>query len=307
MEGREQVATSAEVSRNFGKWQDFALRGPVHVSHHGRARVVLVSADDYSRMAREAPVAAPRDSSAELALRAVLSGMREGFVALDSQLRVRALNPVAEVFLGRTEAQMVGALFYPPESADRMAVVVERLRWVIRSGETVKFEAQGHRNPDRRLMVQAFPLRDGVGMLFSNISELTALRAESALWRAERGALADHQGVCAASLNVLGFFETANAGMLAFLGFSEAQLHDVRLGDLATADGRSELAAGVNRLIRREQDGYAADIEFLTRENGRRTLSLAIRPRFRDETCEGFAVVGLAAAGSEDCPHDLGG
>lgn len=43
-------ATAAEVSRNFGRWQDHALAGPVVVTHHGRPRVVVVSAQHYDAM-----------------------------------------------------------------------------------------------------------------------------------------------------------------------------------------------------------------------------------------------------------------
>ena len=43
------VATAAEVCRNFGLWQDRAMRGPVTVTNHGRPKTVLLSVDDFGR------------------------------------------------------------------------------------------------------------------------------------------------------------------------------------------------------------------------------------------------------------------
>lgn len=48
--GEVAYATAAEVSRNFGRWQDQALAGPVVVTHHGRPRVVVVSAQQYEAL-----------------------------------------------------------------------------------------------------------------------------------------------------------------------------------------------------------------------------------------------------------------
>lgn len=43
---------AAEVQRHFGLYQDKALSQPVSVTRNGRARVVMISAEEYQRLKR---------------------------------------------------------------------------------------------------------------------------------------------------------------------------------------------------------------------------------------------------------------
>ena len=43
-------ATAKEVQKNFGRFQDEALKQPVLVTNNGRPKTVLISIDDYERM-----------------------------------------------------------------------------------------------------------------------------------------------------------------------------------------------------------------------------------------------------------------
>ena len=45
-----QVTTSAEFHRRIGHFQDRALVEPIMVTRNGRARVVLLSAEEYERL-----------------------------------------------------------------------------------------------------------------------------------------------------------------------------------------------------------------------------------------------------------------
>ena len=51
--------TSQEFQRNVGRYQDRALVKPVMVTKHGRAHVVVLSADEYLRLKRRAREALP--------------------------------------------------------------------------------------------------------------------------------------------------------------------------------------------------------------------------------------------------------
>lgn len=42
--------TAAELQKRFGRYRDMALREPVSVTHHGRDSLVMLSADEYSRL-----------------------------------------------------------------------------------------------------------------------------------------------------------------------------------------------------------------------------------------------------------------
>jgi len=42
--------SAQELQRNIGEVQDMALVEPVAITHHGRERLVLLSAEEYSRL-----------------------------------------------------------------------------------------------------------------------------------------------------------------------------------------------------------------------------------------------------------------
>ena len=46
------TVTAAEFQRHFGRYQDEALTQPVTITRNGRARLVMVSAEEYRRLTR---------------------------------------------------------------------------------------------------------------------------------------------------------------------------------------------------------------------------------------------------------------
>jgi prevent-host-death family protein len=46
------IVTAAEVSKNFGAFQDAAMRNPVVITKNGRPRTVLTACDDFMRLSK---------------------------------------------------------------------------------------------------------------------------------------------------------------------------------------------------------------------------------------------------------------
>lgn len=46
------IVTSAEVSKNFGAFQDAAVRAPVIITKNGRPRTVLMAYEDFMRLSK---------------------------------------------------------------------------------------------------------------------------------------------------------------------------------------------------------------------------------------------------------------
>ena len=46
------TVTAAEVSKNFGAYQDAAVREPVVITKNGRPRTVLIAYEDYDRLSK---------------------------------------------------------------------------------------------------------------------------------------------------------------------------------------------------------------------------------------------------------------
>lgn len=294
--------TAAEISRNFGHWQDRALQAPVTVTHHGRPRVVMISVAEFERLAADhgAPFAGggvgEMAREAEGALGALMDGLAEGFIALDANLRITAVNVVVEAFLDSPASDLIGrdvATIGDPARAD---VFVDRYRWVLRTGESATFESTTHIRQGRVLRVRAFPFRNGVGVVFTNLTELAALRDEQASWSAAQRALAGHPAIATADLNALGFVMDANPAFLRFVGFDVGQLAEVRLADLVASADRQGLVQGINDLLQQTIPLLTTEVSFLTREDGRRAMTLSIAPRLRDLAFDGLSVVGLPRA-----------
>jgi prevent-host-death family protein len=58
------TVTAAEFQRHFGRYQDEALTQPVTITRNGRARLVMISAEEYRRLARDARQAPKADELA---------------------------------------------------------------------------------------------------------------------------------------------------------------------------------------------------------------------------------------------------
>lgn len=44
------IITSAEFQRNFGRYQDVALKEPISITKNGRERIVVLSIDEFYRL-----------------------------------------------------------------------------------------------------------------------------------------------------------------------------------------------------------------------------------------------------------------
>jgi len=81
------TATAAEVSKNFGAYQDAAVRDPVIITKNGRPRTVLMAYEDYVRLSKRDRRVERTVELSEADIQAVeQSRMAPGFEALDAEL-----------------------------------------------------------------------------------------------------------------------------------------------------------------------------------------------------------------------------
>lgn len=295
------IATSADVSRNFGEWQDRALKAPVQVTHHGRPRVMLLSVDAYEALRAEGGTAIDTDASQNLtyALKALLNGINEGFIALDGALRITAANALVEAFTGRAEGELLGLPYAALEPANPANdVLVDRFHWVMRAGEPIRFQARTELGGAgvRTCQISAFPYRSGVGVAYHNITRLEVLKDELADMRSERQALNAQRGVAIASLNPMGYFVRANPAACSQFGFEEARLYDVRFADLVRPACRAALLEGMNQVLMRRVAVFTTPIEFVSRDGDVHPAHLSVAATLREENCIGLTVAWQAMA-----------
>jgi prevent-host-death family protein len=241
--------TAGDVARNFGQWQDQATRGPVIVTHHGRPRVVLLSAEHYAALSEGDPAAGATSGVYEAALAAVLNHSSEGFFALDADLVIVGVNRVFEDFTGLPASRLIGSAWPELFSEAATSITAEHFRRVLRTGETSEFEMIASGRRERTLAVSAFPYSGGVGVLFINRTEERAmaerLRGVAAL---ERALLAtDHAAVM--EINIRGGLVSATSAFERMTGFEPQQLLRCRLADLLIPRTRAGVLAAVDAVF----------------------------------------------------------
>ena len=289
-------ATAGEVSRNFGQWQDVALTSPVVITHHGRPRVVLLSADRYASW-NDSPSSAGNEEVhlVETCREALLEHMAEGFIALDPTLRVMKVNPVFEALAGRSASQLVGASWAELFPLPTQAVIAEQMRRTLRTGEAVEFEADSTVQPGRCYGVRVFPYPGGVAALFANRTEEHDLRNRLRHARAMRAATAAVPRLAVARLNIRGVLAEMDDDFLRLAGFSSAELLDCRLTDIIRPADRRALTQALERVL---QGGPAARVEtaLLVKAGDERPVELSLAPILRDGAADGVMVLILAEA-----------
>ncbi|PND26081.1 type II toxin-antitoxin system Phd/YefM family antitoxin [Sinorhizobium sp. M4_45] len=81
------TVTAAAVSKNFGAYQDAAVREPVIITKNGRPRTVLIAYEDYLRLVRrDRRVEATAELSGDELAAVEKSEMDPGLDHLDAEL-----------------------------------------------------------------------------------------------------------------------------------------------------------------------------------------------------------------------------
>jgi PAS domain S-box-containing protein len=273
--------TAGQISRNFGMWQDRAFAGPVVVTHHGRPRVVMLSADHYT-LGEEA-AGAPSEAQ----LSALLNHIGEGFLALDREMRIVAVNPVFEAYVGKAANQVVGAswpaLF--PELAG--SVMAEQYHRVLRTGEATEFEVVSSVFPGRVISVRAFPYGDGMAVLFVNRTAEREREDRLSEGLALEAAASALPGLALATLNLRGGLAQVDDAFVALTGFDRAELMRCRLADILRPRDRMALNDAIDAALA-DAPPRAVFVRLLSRSGVEAPVHLSLAPIRRGDRPEGL-------------------
>ncbi len=285
--------TAGEISRNFGHWQDRALETPVIVTHHGRPRVAVVSANLFSSLAGGGGTTTIR-SQCETALSAVMGAMSEAFIAFDSFLKVVTVNHPFEALAGLSSAQLAGRTWHELFPAPSQALIGEQLLRALKAGEVVEFESCAAPTGDRRCSMRAFPYPEGVALLVLNRSQERDLRRRFEEATAFRTATSNLHDVGAARLNIRGVFAELDERFAAMTGFQVEELLDYRLTDVVRPAERHALAARIEEVLR-TQAPTVQPATLLVKNGGEREIELSLAPVLEDCSPMGLIVAARAA------------
>ncbi|BCW87582.1 hypothetical protein sos41_07120 [Alphaproteobacteria bacterium SO-S41] len=286
----KETVSAAEIIRNFGFWQQQALTKPLTITHHGRARVMLVSRDEYERM-RLAPSAAGAHTASpdENLLRsaAMVDNMAEAFVLYDENLGIREVNRAMEAYLGLPRHELIGKTVAEAVGRPTSEVANGILKRVLRTGESADFEFTSSIFPGRTMKVHAFPFMGCIAVLSTNITEQERWRSSDAEWQACHQAMLQLKDTGVARLDTRGRVESADASFEQMTGFGAAQLADVRLFDIIDHANRRRAQAMFEKVISERQPG-AINVKVIAKSGAERPANLAMAPLTRD-----FAATGV--------------
>lgn len=283
--------TAGEISRNFGHWQDRALEAPVIVTHHGRPRVAVVSANVFFGLTGER---VERDTRSETALSALLGAMTEAFVAFDEGLAVMAVNHPFEALVGLSSSQLISHGWSDLFPAPGQALIGEHLLRSLRAGEVIEFEASVSPGGDRRCSMKTFPYPGGVALLLLNRSEERDLRRRFQAANAFRMATSHLHDFGAARLNIRGAFAELDERFAAMTGFKVEELIDYRLTDVVRPAERHALAARIETVLRTNEPAVTP-ATLLVKNGGEREIEMSLAPVLEDCSPMGLIVAARAA------------
>ncbi len=290
-ESATSTVTAAEISRNFGMWQDRALGGPVIITHHGRPRVALVAIEHLQQEPGAPPL--PPGQDYETRLSALVEHAWEGLLVLDANLAVREANGVFELMVGKSANQLAGRGLEGVFGSAAQFVIGEQIRRVLRTGEVIEFSTQALGPPGRHYALRAFPYAGGVGVLILNNTaehDMTSYVQEA---RALEAALAAVGGVSVVRLNIRGVFSAIDDAFAALSGFGAVELAEARLTDVVRPRDRAELSHALEQVF---QTGAPRRLSttLLVKDGDERPIEVGLSAILRHGTPDG-AVAAIAA------------
>lgn len=285
--GDHASVTAAEIIRNFGHWQHRALEAPLTITHHGRARVMLIAVETYERLVANKLKNVSHDP---IELLQFIDNTSEGFLSHDEDLRVTYVNKVAEDYFGKHRAQIVGTVAETPEWDPGDDYVRSMWLQVLKTGESVSYETESLLFPGRRISVRAFPFKNGVATLFVNITERERLRAKAETSKALLAAIEQDGSVATAMLDLRGRMLCADAAFPLLLGFTADDLRLVRLTNCILPKDRKR-AEQFFEEVRAQGKSGVIGLEIIVKSGEARSFKIAAVPMMRDYVLTGVMLM----------------
>ncbi|WP_419825700.1 type II toxin-antitoxin system prevent-host-death family antitoxin [Sphingomonas sp.] len=285
-----RFVSAAEITRNFGMWQDRAGQGPLVVTHHGRPRCVLLSAESYRAIAEGGALDEVGGEAARHGITYALLAERidAGLVELDADLTITRANGVAGLLLRRAAEHLVGRAIAEAAPTLGTGFPGARIGRAARDGEEARFDCL--MDDGTGVSVHVFPWPGGAALLLRRAGAAEAAERAMAEAGARDAALAAHGGLGQMRLTVRGTIAEVDYAFAALAGFERARLTGVRAADLMALSARVALADAIERVLS-GGGPEALDTRLLVNGGDERAVRVGIAP-----VPDGLAVGGAAIA-----------
>lgn len=273
--------SAAEFARNLAYWQEQAIERPITVTYHGRDRLVV------------APISLLREHESRNAEQSAEPGdlvllrehIPEAYIAWDRELRCRDVNRAAEHYMGAPRSELIGRSFIEIFKTDMSPALADIVRRAM-NGEELTTEYESSIFEGRRLLVHAFPSRDGGAAIFSNITEQAHLKRRVARKESMIAAMEANGSVAAMHLDGFGRTTDCSESLLQWSGFTTDELTGRPLSDFLLRTYRHRFRDLVIAALE-QRTSQTLDAVLVRKDLTETQLHLAIAPRL-----EGYAAVG---------------
>jgi len=289
--------SAAEISRNFGHWQDRAIAGPVVITHHGRARVVLISAEHFATWdgVKDKAESNDQDSAFEIRLSTVLDHIGEGFFALDDHLRFTSVNSVACAFFGQNSNRLIGYSIVERFPKLDGSMLLDRIKRVERTGMDLTFEGSLSAFPDRFIEVKIFPYPSGVGAIVKNLTERKIEERSNIEAKSFTEVFSLSTSIGYVKINIRGFPTNCSDSIYQMTGLDCDQICHARFAELFPVSERNSVQKSLEEAL---QYGQSTMLRSKMYSKGERDVDveLSIAPIVNDMGVSGALILTHFAA-----------
>lgn len=296
---KRETVTAAEVIRNFGYWQQKALLNPLVVTHHGRARVMLISTEHYGALTAPALADARQGGHLE----ALLANSAEGFVLADANLDVLDANKLALDWLGVTLDQIEGRAAHYLCKVENL-LFATMMRRVLHSGEALSYEMVSTR-AGKRLKVHSYPFGNCVASVFTDITEERGFRDAADTLDAMQLGLDMLDAVATAEIDGDGRISCPSRMLERLTSLTAEALTGVKLLDLIEPGSRPAVSTVLCAAIGNRRTSRVT-ATLIGCSGMQRTVSLSAAPLERGLAVKG-AIVAITPAANDGAPPSSNG
>jgi PAS domain S-box-containing protein len=279
------TVSSAEITRNFGYWQDQVARGPLTITHHGRPRCVLTTIDAWNAVSG-AGQGDTAGAERELEYHFLIEHMDSGLVVIDDQLRLIEASSLAALLLGRPVGELIGASIEEIMAPFGFGVVAAALRHVSQTGEETLFDLPLAAHDHSHLRVRALLWPRGIALILrvqKDENEQLRYVEHLALEKARQA----HGLTTAARITVRGTIATVEAGFATMVGLPAERIAGVRLVDLVAVPERATARNAIETVLSGQVDTQSFDSRLLTNNGAELPVHIALAP-----LATGYAIGG---------------
>jgi len=281
-----QRVSAADFIRGFANWRLQAAREPVVVTHHGKDAHVLISLDDYRKLAGGAASTDHlRDS-----LGSLVEAIRDGVIVVDRHMRIVSVNPAASDMLERSAADLLHQNLIDALPGVGTGVLLSHLNRMIAHRERFSGNLPGVLRPRQWLRVDLVPLPVGGALLMRDTSDMMEEVEVADARQALSDALGAHGAIGCAHISVREMIEDANSCLTGMVGVDPAAIRRVRFSALLAMRDRTAFADALEGVFRNSVPvRFAASL--VTREGQAVPVTLSIAERRGAYASDGAVVL----------------